>query len=258
MCVRTPLSVLLLVPFTVCATLPGSYSVYRELTVPPDLVDAAITAAGDVYLLVRGLPHLIVLRDDGSSEEYDLEDITVPGGLFLDQGWGWFATGELSGTVYRYDRNGVLSDSWQAAGLPADIAVAGLSILYVSRIDGTVRSLRDPDAEVVDLSGAGDGQLTPFGSRFVYSGREESMVLDEFNAPRMLPSAGTWSAAGGRLVLLSDSCVCAWSGTGPVTPDGEILFSLPQAGNYSRIALSGGGGFCLLWSPGEERALVLR
>jgi len=252
LCARRILSALsLLVALQPLHSAPVSaFAESRRVTFPPDLVDASIDGSGDIYLLLRGMPHLVVLRADGSSEEYDLREITVPGGLHLDQGWGWYATGELSGTLYRYDRNGVMTGSWDAPGLPGDVCVAGLSVLYVSRTDGTVRSVRDPEEELLGLEGSGDGQLTPMGRRFVYSSPDESMVLDEYNSPLPLPASGIWTAAGEELVLLTDSCVC--------TREGLELFRLPPGETFGRISLAGGGAFCLLWSPGEEKALVLR
>ncbi len=222
----------------------------RYIELPGDLVDAEINSAGDVFLLMRGLPHLVILSADGSTTEYDLGEIVLPGGMCVDQTWGWYATGEVTDMVYRYDRNGVLMDSWEAGRLPGDISIAGLSVLYVSRAEGRIRSLRDPDAEVAALQGSGEGQLTPFGNRFVYSAPDESMVLGEFHAPQPLPSSGTWSSEGETLVVLLDSCLC--------TRDGMELLRLPAEHEFSRVSFSSGGGYCLLWSPGEERAMVLR
>lgn len=252
MCARRSLSALLLMMALqpLHSSPPLVFAESRGVTVPPDLVDASIDGNGDIYLLLRGLPHMVVLRADGSRDEYDLEEIVIPGGLHLDQGWGWYATGQLSDIVCRYDRNGVMIGSWDAPGLPGDVCVAGFSILYVSRIDGTVRSLRDPGREVLSLKGAGEGQLTPSGNGFVYSAPDESMLLDEHNYPRTLPAAGIWAASGEELVLLSDSCVC--------TREGVELFRLPPGETFGRISLSSGAAFCLLWTPGGERALVLR
>lgn len=213
-------------------------------------MEAEINSAGDVFLLMRGLPHLVIAWADGSTTEYDLGEIVLPGGMCVDQTWGWYATGEVTDMVYRYDRSGVLMDSWEAGSLPGDISISGLSVIYVSRAEGSIRSLRNPDTEVARLQGSGGGRLVPFGDRFVYSAPDESMILGEFHARQPLPASGAWSAMGETLVVLLDSCLC--------TRDGTELFRLPAGQEFSRISFSSGGGYCLLWSPGEERAMVLR
>lgn len=197
---------------------------------------------------MRGLPHLMIVRSDGSTAEFDLEDVAIPGGMCIDRGWGWFVTGEVTDMVYRYHRSGELMESWRSADLPGDIALSGLSVLYVSRADGTVRSLYDPDSEIARLDGPGDGQLTSMGSGAVYSGPDGSMVLGEFRIPESLPDAGTWAARGNRPVVLRDSCVRR--------RDGTELLRLPAGSRFSRFSFSDAGSRCILWTPGEDRVLV--
>lgn len=221
---------------------------FRYLDVPGGLIDAHVNDSGDVFLLMRGLPHLMIISSDGSTAEFDLEDIVIPGGMCVDRGWGWFVTGEVTDMVYRYHSSGEMIESWESAGLPGDIALAGLSVLYVSRADGTVRSLYDPDAEIAGLEGSGDGQLTSLGSGAVYSGPDGSMILGEFRIPEPLPDVGTWTARGNRPVVLRDSCVCQ--------RDGTELLRLPAGSRFSRLSFSDTGSRCLLWTPGEDRVMV--
>ncbi len=226
----------------------GQFTDFRYMDVPGGLIDAHVNDSGDVFLLMRGLPHLMIVHSDGSTAEFDLDDIIIPGGMCVDRGWGWFVTGEVTDRVYRYHSSGELIDSWDSAGLPGDIALAGLSVLYVSRAAGTVRSLYDPDAEIAELNGSGDGQLTSLGSGAVYSGPDGSMTLGEFRQPEPLPDVGTWAAFGNRPVVLLDSCVCRG--------DGTELLRLPAGSRFSRFSFSDGGSRCLLWTPGEDRVLV--
>lgn len=228
----------------------GRFSEFRYMDVPRGLIDAHVNDSGDVFLLMRGLPHLMIVYSDGSTSEFDLEDIVIPGGMCVDRGWGWFVTGEVTDRVYRYHRSGELMASWESEGFPGDIALAGLSILYVSRADGTVRSLYDPDTELAEVDGSGDGQLTSLGSGAVYSGPDGSMVLGEFRIPEPLPAVGTWAAFGNRPVVLRDSCVCQ--------RDGTELMRLPAGNRFSRFSFSDTGSRCLLWTPGEDRVLVAR
>lgn len=228
----------------------AEFTDFRYLDAPGNLIDAHVNDSGDVFLLMRGLPHLMIVHPDGSSSEFDLEEIIIPGGMCVDRGWGWFVTGEVTDMVYRYHRTGELMDSWESAGLPGDIALAGLSVLYVSREDGTVRSLHDPDAEIAGLEGSADGQLTSLGNGAVYSGPEGSIMLGEFRIPETLPDAGTWAAFVNRPVVLRDSCVCHM--------DGTELLRLPSGSLFSRFSFSDAGSRCLLWTPGEDRVLVAK
>ncbi len=243
MCAETLLSLLVLL-----ALFPAGDLDYVQ--VPGNLVDASIDASGSVYLLLRGQPHLVIIDIEGSTSEYDLPEITVPGGMCLDHGWGWYVTAQLSDRIYRYDRNGQVQEEWQAGQLPGDISLWGLGAMYVCRSDGTVRSLAAPQAEIAQLEGSGDGQLTSLGDRVVYSQVGESMIMDAFHAPVILPDQGTWAGAGDQLVVLTDSCICRRGGTS--------IIRLPDGNEYSRLSFSEGGGRCLLWSPGGDRVLVIR
>lgn len=235
-------------PSVSTAELPGGG--FEYITVPGGIIDAEINGAGDIYVLLPGLPHLRVYSPDGSVSEFDLSDVLLPGGMCIDERWGWFVTDELSDTVYRYDNTGEPADSWDSRGIPGDICLWGLSALYVSRASGTVISLEEPDAVLLRLTGSGDGQLSASGSCAVYSCESESLVLENYSAPESLPSAGIWVIAGGELMVLQDSCV--------LDNSGSVLFRLPQAGEFSRISCSVNFNQCLLWSPGEGRILVRR
>jgi len=252
LCARSTLtrSLLFLLTMTGLAAPSGVYVHTQLLDVPGELVDAEITGSGRVYLLMRGLPHLVVVSPDGQTSEFDLREIVIPGGICVDHGWGWYATGQVNDRLFRYDRDGELMDSWSTAELPGDVALAGLTLAYVSMGDGTIRSTSDPGSYLVRLSGSGDGQLSPLGERFVYSDGEESMTLGEFLAPQPLPATGIWASTGEDLAFLTDSCVCGASG--------GKLFEVPPEYAFRRISFSQGGAFCLLWSPGGERVLVLR
>ena len=223
---------------------------FEYITVPGAIIDAEINGAGDVYLLLPGLPHLRVYSADGSLSEYDLSDVLLPGGLCIDERWGWFVTDELTDMVYRYDDSGEPADSWDSRGMPGDICLWGLSVLYVSRASGTITSLEEPDDILVRLTGSGDGQLSASGTEMVYSSESESLILRNYSTPESLPSAGIWVIAGGELMVLQDSCVLDGSGS--------VLFRLPEVREFSRISCSANRNKCLLWSPGEGRILVLR
>ncbi|NOQ22954.1 MAG: hypothetical protein GQ565_09965 [Candidatus Aegiribacteria sp.] len=252
MCANTLLSL-----FAVLSTLPVSESAaelpgrdVEYITVSDGIIDAEINAAGDVYVLLPGLPHLRVYEAGDSLSEYDLSEVLLPGGMCIDERWGWFVTDELRDMVYRYDNSGELADSRASRSMPGDICLRGLSVLYVSRGSGTVTSLEEPDAVLCRLAGSGDGQLSASGSCAVYSCENESLFLRNYSVPEPLPPAGTWVVAGRELMVLQDSCVLDGSGA--------VLFRLPQIGEFSRISCSVNGNHCLLWSPGKGRILVLR
>ena len=223
---------------------------FEYITVSGGIIDAEINGDGDIYVLLPGLPHLRVYGADGSLSEYDLSDVLLPGGMCIDERWGWFVTDELRDTVYRYDNTGEPAEIWSSRGMPGDICLLGLSVLYVSQASGTVSFLEEPDDILVRLAGSGEGQLSASGSEAVYSCENESLLFRNYSVPESLPSAGIWVAAGGELMVLQDSCVLGGSGS--------VLFRLPEAGEFSRISCSVNSNHCLLWSPGEGRILVLR
>lgn len=231
-------------------TVEPSYTVDRYITVPIGIIDAEINGAGEIYLLLPGLPHLRIYSNDGTVSEYDLSDVILPGGICIDERWGWFVTGELTDMVYRYDNSGELTDSWDSRSLPGDICLSGLSVLYVSRTNGTISSLDEPDDILVRLSGSCEGQLSASGRKAVYSSENESFLFGNFAAPEPLPETGIWTISGEELLVLQDSCVLNGSG--------NILFQLPESGEFSRICCSSNGYHCLLWSPEEGRILVLQ
>ncbi|MCK5115615.1 MAG: hypothetical protein KAR44_03385 [Candidatus Aegiribacteria sp.] len=252
MCAKTILSLFAALGNTLfsasTAELPGSD--FEYIAVPGRIIDAEINGAGDIYILLPGQPHLRIIHAGGSISEFDLSDVLLPGGMCIDEQWGWFVTDELTDMVYRYDNSGEPADSWDSRGMPGDICLSGLSVLYVSRASGTITSLEEPDDILARLTGSGEGQLSGSGSRAVYSCENESLIIRNYSATESLPSAGIWVTAGGELMVLQDSCVQGGSG--------NVLWRLPEAGEFSRISFSVNRNQCLLWSPGEGRILVLR
>lgn len=223
---------------------------FRYITVPDGIIDAEINGAGDIYILLPGLPHLRIYSADGDIIEYDLSDILLPGGMCIDERWGWYVTGEISNKVYHFDNAGELTDYWDSRGLPGDICLSGFSIMYVSRAEGAISRLDESTDILVRLNGAGDGQLTGSGREAVYSDADESILFGDYSPPEQLPRIGAWAIAGEELLVLNDSCVCS--------SNGSLRFQLPQYGEFSRIGCSKSGNHCLLWSPGEGRILVLQ
>ena len=241
--------------FAVLGTLQVSeiiepFSDYKYITLSDRVIDAEVDIAGNIYVLLPGLPHLRVYSSEGPVYEYDLSDILLPGGMCVDERWGWFVTGEITNKIYRYDDSGELTDSRDSRGLPGDICLYGMDILYVSQASGTVSSLYEPDDILLRLTGSCEGQLSASGITSVYSCEDESFILTDFEPPEPLPASGTWVAVNDELMVLQDSCV----------RDGneEIEFILPEYGEFSRISCSSSGNHCLLWSSGEGRILVLR
>ena len=223
---------------------------YEYITLSDRIIDAEVDIAGNIYVLLPGLPHLRVYSSEGAIFEYDLSDILLPGGMCVDERWGWFVTGELTNLVYRYDDTGELADSWGCRGLPGDICLSGMDVLYVSQASGTISSLYEPDDILLRLTGSCDGQLSASGITSVYSCENESFLLADFEPPEPLPGHGIWVAVNDELMVLRDSCVRDGKG--------EIQFILPEYGEFSRISCSSSGNHCLLWSSVEGRILVLR
>jgi hypothetical protein len=222
----------------------------RYIIASDAVIDVEVSINGDIYVLLPGLPHLAVYSADGSTSFFDLSEVLLPGGFFIDERWGWFVTGELTDIVCRYDIHGELAELFDSEGMPGDICLRGLSVLYVSRASGTINSLYQSDDAVAWLSGSGDGQLSSSGNEAVYSCRDESLLLRGYSVPESLPGRGTWTLAGRELMVLQDSCILDRNGT--------VIFDLPEIAEFTRISCSKDGNHCLLWSPGEGRILVLK
>jgi len=221
------------------------------ITVPEGIIDAEISGEGDIYVLLPGLPHLRIYAADGSISEYDLHEVQLPGGMYIDERWGWYVTGEITDMIYRYDSAGELAESWNSGSLPGDICLSGLSTLYyVSRGRGAVFRLDESDEMISRLDGSCRGQLSVSGREAVYSDADESILFGSYTAPVPLPQTGIWVIAGDWLLVLQDSCVIDGSGT--------TIFQLSPPGQFSRISFSINGNHCLLWTPGEGRILVLQ
>ncbi|MBD3278745.1 MAG: hypothetical protein GF388_10635 [Candidatus Aegiribacteria sp.] len=220
------------------------------MEIPTDLVDAYINGGGDVYLLRSGSPHLIVHRAGGSEEEYDLGDVSIPGGMYVEGNWGFYVTCSVTHRIYRFDRTGEASMEWECAERPGDVCLSGLSVVYVSMVDGTVRTLEDTDDLLARLPDSGDGRLTSSGGNIVYTGNQVSILMEEYSVPEILPRVGPWTAAGNSLAVMRDSCICSYTG--------EVLFHLPENVGFNRFSLSPEGTYCILWTAGGDSMLVLQ
>lgn len=221
----------------------------RTLEIPTDLVDAEVNGRGDVFLLRFGSPHLLVYRTGGAVEQYDLQDVSIPGGMYVEGNWGLYVTCKVTDRIFRFDRTGEASMEWECEGLPGDVCLSGLSVIYVSMQDGTVRTLEETEDVLARLTDSGDGRLTSSGGSIVYTGDRLSILIDEYSVSEVLPQVGPWTAAGNSLAVMRDSCICGYSG--------EVLFHLPEDG-YEKFSLSPEGTFCILWTTGEDSMLVLQ
>lgn len=222
----------------------------KILEIPSDLVDAEINRSGDVFLLRSGSPHLLVHRAGGTLEQYDLQGVSIPGGMYVEGNWGLYVTCRVTDRIFRFDRTGESSVEWECAGLPGDVCLFGLSVVYVSRLDGSVRSLDEPEDVIARLTDSGEGQLASSDGRIVYTGSDRSILIEEYEVPETLPRVGPWTAAGNFIAVMRDNCVCTYGG--------EVLFTIPKAYEYERFSLSPEGAYCILWTPGGESMLVLQ
>jgi hypothetical protein len=222
------------------------------LDLPPgDIVDVEVSPGGTIYLLRTGLPHLVAIEPDGSEEETDLERIRVPGGMCLVDDWGFFVSDALSGTIVRFSDSGEFLEEFPAPGRPGDLVRDGLDLWYVSREQGTVRSVGEPGVVVFTLPGAGEGTLGVSEGSFLYStpagawsfGTGEPAVPVPAGAPAAISRRGI-------VVLDRDSGLLT-------TAAGDSLAHIPSAG-YDRISSSPEGGTIVLWSRSESSALVIR
>ncbi len=225
--------------------LPGVMS----LETPGNLLEAEVDAEGNVYFLSPGLPHLVVVHSDCSRSRYDLDEVRIPGGMWIDGPWGWYVSCELSGTVFRYDAEGEPVSSWEAPGIPGDVAVSGFSVFYVSKTDGSVRLLSDPEVSVTGAYSLEDGRLSPIVDGLVYSGSNGAVTVGMFDSPRPLPGSGWWVSDGLEPLLVTDSSVCR--------RNGDELFRWSPSHSFSKVSVSPGGRYCLLWSPGADGAILI-
>ncbi len=215
---------------------------------PSDLVDAELDPAGNLYLLRSGTPHLEVRYISGETMSFDLPEVVLPGGLSLEDRWGWWVSDEIGGVSYRYDDSGVVVDSIPTPGRPGDLCELGFSIMYVSRDRGALMNADSPVHPVLRFSGAGLGQLTASSSELIYSDGSESFLLPVGGVPISLSERGTRAlAAGTDLLLRADS----------IFTDTWVL-DVSTVADFTRISSSPGGQYMVLWSPGGEGVLLLR
>lgn len=251
MCGNNPhfLAVLLLFLYPISQAEP-IYPEISYLTVPEEIIDAEIDMEGNVHILLPGLPHLIVYHSDETVTEYDLPDILLPGGFCVDERWGWYVSDEISGGVFHIDVAGETAEIVDSRGRPGDICMAGFAILYVSKAEGTICSMKEPADILVRLEGSGNGQLSASGNLAVYSSDTESYLLNQYSTPDRLPDPGAWLISADELMVLrSDSILSVY---------GEEIFPIPGGGGFRRISCSPDGNRYVLWSPGRGEVLILR
>ena len=226
------------------------YPEISYLTVPEEIIDAEIDMEGNVHILLPGLPHLIVYHSDETVTEYDLPEILLPGGFCVDERWGWYVSDEISGGVFHIDVAGETAEIVDSRGRPGDICMAGFAILYVSKAEGTICSMKEPADILVRLEGSGNGQLSASGNLAVYSSDTESYLLNQYSTPDRLPDPGAWLISADELMVLrSDSILSVY---------GEEIFPIPGGGGFRRISCSPDGNRYVLWSPGRGEVLILR
>ncbi|MCD4848979.1 MAG: hypothetical protein K8R76_12410 [Candidatus Aegiribacteria sp.] len=220
------------------------------LSVPSEIIDAEIDMEGNVHVLLPGLPHLLVYHPDETVIEYDLPDVMLPGGFCVDERWGWYVSDELSGRIFHIDVAGETAEVIDSRGRPGNICMAGFAILYVSKADGVICSMKEPADILVRLDGSGNGQLSASGNLAVYSSDTESYLLDQYSTPDRLPYPGAWVLSADELMVLKSDSILSFNG--------ETVFPVPEGGGFSRISCSPDGNRYVLWSPGRGEVLILR
>ncbi len=220
------------------------------LTVPEEIIDAEIDMEGNVHILLPGLPHLLVYHPDETVTEYDLQDVMLPGGFCVDERWGWYVSDELSGKIFHIDVAGETAEYIDSRGRPGDICIAGFAILYVSKADGIISSMKEPADILVRLEGSGNGQLSASGNLAVYSSDTESYLLNQYSTPDRLPGPGAWVLSADELMALRSDSI--------LSVNGEEVFLIPERGGFRRISCSPDGNRYVLWSPGRGEVLILR
>ena len=220
------------------------------LSVPEEIIDAEIDMDGNVHILLPGLPHLLIYHPDETVTEFDLPDIMLPGGFCVDERWGWYVSDELSSRIFHVDVAGETAEFTDSRGRPGDICIAGFAVLYISRADGVICSMKEPADILVRLDGSGSGQLSASGNLAVYSSDTESYLLDQYSTPERLPSPEAWALSADELIVLKSDSI--------MSVDGEEGFLIPVGGEFRRISCSPDGNRYVLWSPGKGEVLVLR
>jgi hypothetical protein len=179
-----------------------------------------------------------------------LTDVIIPGGFCVDERWGWFVSDELSGRIFHIDIAGETAEFTDSRGRPGDICMAGFAVLYISRADGVICSMKEPADILVRLDGSGRGQLSASGNLAVYSSDTESYLLDQYSTPERLPGQGVWALSADELMVLKSDSI--------LSVNGEELFLIPEREEFRRISCSSDGNRYVLWSPGRGEVLILR
>lgn len=218
--------------------------------VPFDIIDACVAGDGSIHLLSAGVPHLRIFEDSVLTEEYDLPEIILPGGMLIDNDWGWFVSDAVAGVVRRYDDSGELLETFPVYERPGAVAALGLSVLCVSRAHGSIGSIEDSGFQRIPINGSGNGEITVNGIYAIYSDGEESLLFTAGVPPEIISSSGTWAFAGDEtLHLTEDSLYFSDSEREPVFVGNLQL---------SRMASSPDGGHIILWQPGCRTIMVIQ
>jgi hypothetical protein len=245
-----PSSADLLLLLALVAAAPPPCIGFETLSIdrPSDLVDLEIDAQGTLYMLHAGLPHLAVLPAGGQVSWFDLDPVTLPGGLCLDGSWGGYASDAMGEKVYRFDSSWLLLDSLDAPGRPGDLCLFGLSVVFVSRTAGSVTAADGDGTPILRLNGSGGGRLSASGGIAVYSDGEESYLLTSTEVPVRLRSGTSWAAAGGSTISLTGDSLLLLEG--PVPVNGAMT--------GVRLSCSPDGRAFAIWTPGGGEVLVSR
>lgn len=190
---------------------------------PTGTVDVAVAPDGTVLVLRSSAPRLVSFGPEGDPLEFDLDGLRLPVALAAGEDGSVFAADAYSGTVMRFDTDGILVETVPAPGV-ISLAVSGgrtWLLLETGEVlvsgEGTVRA-RVPVSTPADLSVRGlEGVVSsPSGSfRFDGDGVEAlgtspaCMTVDGIAGPEETGSAGAVRLApvpsGGVLVWLPGS-----------------------------------------------------
>ncbi len=228
------------------ASAGGIYS----FEVPDDVVDVAVAVNGNIHILFAGKPNIRIYEDTTLTAEYDLSGIVLPGGFAIDNDWGWFVSDAVSGTIQKYDNSGELLETFSVSERPGDVALLGLTVIYISRADGSIKSIDETDFPQIPIRSSGNGEITVSGIYAIYSDGNESVLFTPGDTPEIIPSTGIWAFAGEEeLYLTEDSLYYQGTETESVfTGDSEL----------NRISSSPSGRYVVLWHPGCRSIMVVQ
>lgn len=191
---------------------------------PPGTIDVAVAPDGTVLVLRSSPPRLLAIGPEGDTLEFDLEGLRLPVALAAGEDGSVFASDASSGTVMRFDTDGILVQTIPAPGA-ISLAVSGgrtWLLLETGEVlvsgEGTVRA-RVPVSPPADLSVRG----------------LEGVVSS--------PS-GSFRFGGDGVEALGTSPAC-------MTADGTVETGEADAVPAARLEPVPSGGV-LVWSPGSE------